>query len=189
VWDAQTHAVAATLNDADNTFALTAAYSSDGTTLAVGADSGKVYVWDVGRQALITTLPLRGQPSVQSLAFSPDGNELAVAEADRTYVWDLASHAVVATLPSTLGPILFSPNGKRLAIGDELFNATTYTSIATLSSASCSGAYGIAFSPGGSDLAVATGTQTCVWDVAEHRLIGAVTDPDGAGATAVAFSR
>jgi WD40 repeat protein len=54
---------------------------------------------------------------------------------------------------------------------------------------SCSGAYGIAFSPGGSDLAVATGTQTCVWDVAEHRLIGAVTDPGGAGATAVAFSR
>jgi serine/threonine protein kinase len=80
ILDPETHAVIATLNDADNTFALAAAYSASGTELAVGADSGKVYVWDVGRQALITTLPLRGGPSATSVAFSPDGKELAWPE-------------------------------------------------------------------------------------------------------------
>jgi hypothetical protein len=190
VWDPQTHAVAATLYDADATFALTGTYSSDGTTLAVGADSGKVYMWDVGRDALITTLPSRGQQSAATaLAFSPGSKKLAVNEGYNTYVWDLASHTVVATLPGTIGQIAFSPDGKTLAIGNELFNGTTYTPIATLSSAACSGNPGVAFSPDSSELAVATGGQTCVFSVAEHRLIGTITDPGGKGAYSVAFSR
>ncbi len=196
ILDAQTHAVVTTLNDTDNTFALTAAYSASGSALAVGADSGRVYVWDVAAHTLTATLPLRGQPSVQSLAFSPDGQDLAVSEADHTYVWDLASHAVVATLPSASSPggkvVAFSPDGKTLAIGNELWNATTYTRIATLNSAACSGVSGIAFSPDGSELAVATSSThsvTCVWSVAGHRLIGTITDPGGQGVWAVEFSK
>jgi WD40 repeat protein len=198
ILDAETHAVSATLNDVDNTFALTAAYSASGTMLAVGADSGRAYVWNVRRHALITTLPPRGLPSVQALAFSPDGKELAVGEADRTYLWNLASHAVVATLPGGFDQdatesqtIAFSPDGKTLAIGDGLWNATTYARIATLRTAACSGVSEIAFSPDGSDLAVATSNTpglTCVWSVAEHRLIGTITNPGGLGANAVAFS-
>jgi Protein kinase domain/WD domain, G-beta repeat/WD40-like Beta Propeller Repeat len=195
ILDTQTHAVVTTLTDADNTFSLTAAYSASGSMLAVGADSGKVYVWDVAAHTLVTTLPLRGQPSVQALAFSPDGKDLAVSEADHTYVWNLASHAVVATLPSVIGDskeIAFSPDGKTLAIGNELWSATTYTHIATLNNTACSGVSGIAFSPDGSELAVATSSThsvTCVWSVAGHRLIGTITDPGGQGVWAVEFSK
>jgi hypothetical protein len=196
ILDAQSHAVVETLSDADNTFALTAAYSASGSMLAIGADSGRVYVWNVLQHALVTTLPLRGQPSVQALAFSPDGKDLAVSEADHTYVWDLVSRAVVATLPSMSSPggkvVAFSPDGKTLAIGNELWNATTYTRIVTLNSAACSGVSGIAFSPDGSELAVATSSMhsvTCVWSVAGHRLIGTITDPGGQGVWAVEFSK
>ena len=195
ILNAETHAVTETLNDADNTFALTAAYNASGTLMAVGADSGKTYVWDIRRDAIITTLPLRGRPSVQALAFSPDGKTLAVSEADHTYVWNLASHAVVATMPSVIGgsgDTAFSPDGKTLAIGNELWDAATYTHIATLNSTACSGVSAIAFSPDGAELAVATfdeHSKTCVWSVAEHRLIGVITDPGGKGVFAVSFSR
>jgi hypothetical protein len=188
VWDTGTHA-AALLSDTDNTFALTAAYSPDGAGLAVGADSGKVYVWDVLRHTLITTLPAQGQPAVQSLAYSPDGKTLAVGKGDHTYLWDLASHDTVATLPGTIESLAFSPDGKTLAIGNELWNTTTHTRIATLSNARCGGVSRLAFSADSSELAIATGQLTCVWDVAARHLIGTVTDPKGAGATAVAFSR
>jgi WD40 repeat protein len=189
VWDARTRARAALLPDTDNTFALTAAYSPDGAELAVGADSGKVYVWDVPRHTLITTLPAQGQPAVQSLAFSPDGKTLAIAMADHTYLRELASHNTVATLPGTIESLAFSPDGKTLAIGNELWNTTTHTRIATLSNARCGSVFGLAFSADSSELAIATGQLTCVWDVAARRLTGTVTDPKGAGATAVAFSR
>ena len=196
IFDAKSHALIAALNNADNTFALTAAYSASGTMLAVGADSGKAYVWDVSRHVLVATLPLRGQPSVQSLAFSPDGKRLAVIEADHTYVWNLASHTVVATLPSTdaigLNIVAFSPDGATLAIGSELWNATTYAHIATLRSAACDGASAVTFSPDSSELAVATSStdsKTCLWDVAKQRLAAVVTDPGGKGVFAVAFSR
>jgi Protein kinase domain len=195
--DAKTHAVVTTLNDTDNTFALTAAYSASGALLAVGADSGKTYVWDATRHTLTATLPLRGQPSVLALAFSADGKELAVREADHVYVWDLASHTVVATLPEasslSIGKVIaFSPDGKILAIGSQLWNATTYTRIATLNNAACSGVAGVAFSPDSSELAVATSdphSVTCVWSVAAHHLLGTITDPDGQGVWDVEFSQ
>jgi WD40 repeat protein len=173
-----------------------AAYSASGTELAVGADSGKVYVWDVPRHALLATLPLRGRPSVQSLAFSPDGKRLAVIEADHTYVWNLADHTVAATLPApdSFGDetVKFSPDGRTLALADQLWNATTYAHIATLHSTACDGVTAITFSPDSSELAVATSSansQTCVWDVATRRLAAVITDPGGKGVFAVAFSR
>jgi WD domain, G-beta repeat len=71
---------------------------------------------------------LHNQKNVCQLAYSADGKLLATAAADATSsglqqfikVWDLASSRVVAQFPndfSITSTLVFSPNGKRLAVG------------------------------------------------------------------------
>lgn len=82
-----------------------------------------IELWDVTTRQRLGELP---QPAwTLSLAFSPDGNTLAVYAADRTVrVWDLATKQVIASFtaasPSSdhKGVVLFSPDGGALAIGD-----------------------------------------------------------------------
>jgi len=69
---------------------------------------------------------------VDSVAFSPDGAILAVADANGdTYLWDVATKKVIAILadPGSKGVIslAFSPNGKILATGDEDGNANLWS--------------------------------------------------------------
>ena len=150
IFDAKSHALTAAFNNVDNTFMQAAAYSASGTELAVGADSGKVYVWDVPARS--SGHPAAARPTVRAVAgVQPDGKRLAVIEADHTYVWNLADHTVAATLPApdSFGDetVKFSPDGRTLALADQLWNATTYAHIATLHSTACDGVTAITFSP------------------------------------------
>jgi len=62
---------------------------------------------------------------VTSLAFTPDGKKIASASIDGTArLWDAITGVNLLTLPIDSdvvpGPISFSPDGKRLAVGTEL---------------------------------------------------------------------
>jgi WD40 repeat protein/serine/threonine protein kinase len=98
------------------------AFSSDSRTLATasgwGADGGKdgvVRLWDV------TTEPARSRlqlPPATSVAFSPDGQTLAVGEWSRVTLYDLATARERASFPGHVGrvySVAFSPDGKTLA--------------------------------------------------------------------------
>ncbi|MEV4382979.1 AAA family ATPase [Streptosporangium sp. NPDC049644] len=75
--------------------------SPDGTRLAAEAD-GEVHVWDLATREQLATFPT---PSVEDLAFSPDGGSLAIADTDGAIrLWNVADG-------SNLSPLMVSSSG------------------------------------------------------------------------------
>ena len=139
---------------------------------------------------------------VLSVAFSPDGNTIAVGQTS-TYLWNASTHSRIATLtdPSAwgVGSAAFSPDGRTIAVGDYngstyLWNASTHSLIAVLPEPSGKQVASVAFSPDGKVIATGNGPasgsgSTYLWDVSTHSLIAIMTSPSSsAGLSSVAFS-
>jgi serine/threonine protein kinase len=138
--------------------------------------------------------PYRGT-SVSSLAFSPSGSTLAIAD-DYLCLWDIpATGCATASGFTVETSVAFSPNGTTLAAGDingftDLLNLATLTIIATLTDPGSKGVESVAFSPDGKTLAAGDfNGRTYLWNVATGKLAAALTDPGSAGVDSVAFSR
>jgi len=106
-------------------FTMDVAFSPDSTRLAGAHPDGAVSLWDVtepdvgDRERRLTTLT-GNRGLVRSVAFSPDGQQLACSSADVTRVWDVASGQPLYSLPGhskTVFDVAFSPDGTRLASG------------------------------------------------------------------------
>jgi WD40 repeat protein len=96
-----------------------AAFSPDGTRLAVGGSGEKIWLWDVATRTLERTfvLPVGGGAT---LAFSPDGRFLAAGGAQdcTVRIVEVASGHVSKVFPGhtePIGELTFSPDGTRLA--------------------------------------------------------------------------
>jgi WD40 repeat protein len=200
----------------------------DDKTLAVGEkgtlgdQSGRVYLQDTATRALIATLtdpagPFHPRPAVPipnvpgpapsgppqgvlSIAFSPDGRTLAVADSGGFVdVYDTAG-AVTPARPSEVAPLqgevtsmAFSPDGRTLAVGDGsgdtyLWDTITRRVTATLADDRFTGFHegpGVSsaeFSPDGRTLAVGDSAgQTYVWDIATRAVAARLTDPAPGG--------
>lgn len=102
------------------------AFNSDGSQAAVGDASGRVTLWDAGLSHRLAVLPdafpaplAGGVPeAVSALAFSPDGNTLAVAgDSGSLELWATASHqalAAVTTPGEGITALAFNPEGTTL---------------------------------------------------------------------------
>ena len=96
-----------------------AAYSPDGTTLAIGSTN------DVQVLNTVTGRPIRSlsltDATARALAYSPDGTTLAVSDNDgRTWLWDLSTGQASSPLAGGdgySGGLAFSPDGGMLAVG------------------------------------------------------------------------
>jgi WD40 repeat protein len=130
------------------------ALSPDGRTVATVAFSGRTALWDVAdprHPAMVATLPGSDfrhlNPSLRGQAFSPDGQILATGYYDQVFLWDVASPARPRLLRALDAPV---------------------TSAAGSSDQVPFSPQDIAFSPGGSILASATGTdQVTLWNVTD----------------------
>jgi WD40 repeat protein len=148
-----------------------------------------------------------GTQGVGSVAFSPDGKILAVADRNgQTYLRDTATWRLITTLtdPGRNGngvgaSAAFSPNGAILATsyGNDdtfLWDVATGRRIATLADSGGADVTSVAFSRNGTILA--TGDENdriSLWNVAAGKRMTTLTDPaqgagGGIGVTAVAFS-
>jgi WD40 repeat protein len=90
------------------------AFSPDSRTVAVAGTSIGAFLWDVDDD---TTLPLLEQATVRSLAWSPDGQTLALARARAVELWDVAAGRCRATLAgheNLVWSVAFSPDGRKV---------------------------------------------------------------------------
>lgn len=155
-----------------------AAFSPDGSTLALGTDHG-TRLWNTATWEETGLLP--DQTGVMCAAFSPDGTMLATGDwgdgGGVVVVWDFHSRRAVATIDgfrSWYGGLAFSPDGKMLAVPGQdrsvrLWDVSARTVVAKLEGHSTR-VRALAFSRDGQTLAVASGNSIALWDVTSfHR--------------------
>jgi WD40 repeat protein/tRNA A-37 threonylcarbamoyl transferase component Bud32 len=105
------------------------AFHPDGSWLASASSDGTVRAWPVTLSQDSQSLSGPGADGVE-LAYSPDGTRLASTARDRTVtLWDTATRQAVRTLtypllgalsptgPQWPPPVVYSPDGSRLAVG------------------------------------------------------------------------
>jgi WD40 repeat protein/tRNA A-37 threonylcarbamoyl transferase component Bud32 len=126
VWDVRTGRLLQAFRS-DSTAFSAAAFSPDGKILAgaIGdvddfpsSREGKVILWDASSWKPLRTLSGH-QSAVASVAFHPDGKQLATASRDQTIkIWDPATGQELRTLrghAARISWISYSPDGKLLA--------------------------------------------------------------------------
>ncbi len=99
------------------------AFSPDERILAGGGGFEGVHLWDVGTGEPIGVLKA-DTAQVEGLAFSPDGQMLAVAtgrgDGEAIHLWDIATQQLITTLKAegyTVRKVAFSPDGQTIAGG------------------------------------------------------------------------
>jgi COMPASS component SWD3 len=111
-------------------YASSVVVSPDGQRLATGGRDGMVRLWDAASGQLLHTLPhappdaqIRNirVPTIDVLAFSPDGQLLATSADDRKAVrlWSVADGQLRITLPYAVASLAFSPDGEALVLSTD----------------------------------------------------------------------
>jgi WD40 repeat protein len=193
-----------------------AAFSPDGTTLAVAGCGDSVALWDIATRRQVATLTSPRCPLAGQVLFSPNGGTLAlfgghaVSPTGRRYhpaacLWNMATRReTTLTDPPLLADTstqgAFSPGGTTLAVADNsgnicLWNLAARRLTATVPASSyCAPNCPIAFSPDGTMLAVGETEPSgdhghvYLWDLAARRWAGTLTDP-GKGISSLASGR
>ncbi|KAJ7366048.1 WD40-repeat-containing domain protein, partial [Mycena albidolilacea] len=156
------------------------AFSPNSKQIASGSGDYTVRVWDVKTQAQVAG-PFNGHSSaINCVAFSPDGKWIVSSALGSTtlQIWDFATgHSAVfpahsGDCPPPPACVVFSPNGKQIAVGswDDTLHIWDFTTRELVAGPlKHTGAYwvkSVAFSPNSKYIAVgATDTSIRIWDV------------------------
>ena len=166
-------------------FCVSLDFSKDGTRLASGSRDGTAIIWSTATWKAMQTLqnpapdPTAGfgQPGkgiFDDVAFSPDGQTLAVAGFEGSVqLWDVASGTLLEMLKghsSTVSAVAFSPDGRTLATGGSdqtvrLWNVATRRELMQLNSGNVElgTVESLVFSPDGQHLLAGCRGSTAFW--------------------------
>jgi WD40 repeat protein len=157
----------------DDNSAISVAFNSSGSLLAVGARDGVAHVWTFpgARERLRIS---HGAP-VSQIAFRPGVDQLVTATDDgHVRIFDVARGAILADFkcPDQIVSTAFSPSGDLLAALSSdgvvsLFDPAHRKLLRTLAGGET--AFNLAFSNDGKRLAAADGDFALVWDVSTGR--------------------
>jgi WD40 repeat protein len=180
-WNLASHTAApiATFSLGKHDIVDSVAFSNDGSVLTAGADDGTIRLWHVTAQSLnpAGVLTVGGHSGVYSIAFRRTGTILAAAMSGGTIqLWDLTTRRQVVTpilAAETYPALAFSRDGTILIIGAptgvQLWETGTEQQIGVLPDNSVGNLFHsaiMALSPGGTLLAVGTGTGTVhLWNM------------------------
>ncbi|BCL38029.1 eIF2A-related protein [Nostoc sp. MS1] len=124
---------------------------------------------------------------VYSVAYSPNGRQLASASRDKTIkIWDISTGKTLNTLSghnSEVRSIAYSPDGKYLASASfdktiKIWNISTGRAVNTLFGHN-DGVYSVTYSPDGKYLASASSDKTIkIWDISTGRAIKTLSGHD-----------
>ncbi len=112
---------------------LSAAFSPEGTSVALGFDSGMAEIRNAASGEVLATLEHQGP--ISAVAFSPDGKLVAIA--GRTArVWDVTGKVFLGAVlghPQQIGALVFNRKGNRLitACDDKLVRVFAVESVAS----------------------------------------------------------
>lgn len=114
---------------------LALAFHPDGTYLATGHETGKIYFWNTENGEEIGSIDAH-EGGVEAIAFSPDGSLLVSGGVEDYLVrfWNLETHSQVHEIdnfPARIPDLAFSPDGLFLAI-PYTFDAVRLWEIKTL---------------------------------------------------------
>jgi WD40 repeat protein len=182
------------------------AFSANGDVLAVAGGYGihSTSLFSAATGHLITKLtdPASANvmnPGVFSVAYSPDGKTLAVADGDGdVYVWNTTTRSQTDTV-SGGDAIAYSPDGKTLVVASghytDLWAAPGMQTYTSLSDPTSDSPDTVAFSPDGDTIAAGNPDGTIsLWNASTRRSIelavpaAAAFSPASSAITSVAFS-
>ena len=167
LWDVARHARTAVLQagNPSSSNGGEVAVSPDGRTIAFGAQTGTntyaVKLWSLASHRVTATAKAPCAEGVSSVAFSPNGMQLAASGFDGSVrLWDVRSTPVLfggfAGHRYPVQHIAFSPDGARLASASNDGTITLWDTRGTTLGGVANAAISLAFSPNGRMLALST---------------------------------
>ena len=172
--------------------AVSAAFSPDGKTCAIGSEMG-ISVRNVPTFQYLESLTknrgsedkFRGKDigSIQSVAFSPDGNTIASCGGNNIHLWDSDTNQFLKTLighTESVNSVVFSPGGETIASASNdrtirLWNVNTREHIKTLMGHTDS-VSSVVFSSDGKRIASASNDKTIrLWNANTGELLKTFT--------------
>ena len=165
-------------------------YVATAGELVFGADVSPVVLWRISDGALVRTFTGGPDNQADSIAFSPDGTELAAGEGFDVFVWRVSDGALLRTLSGhswSVFSVAYSPNGQSIATasGDntvKIWRRDNGQLQRTLTGHSFF-VMGVAWSPDSTRLATASFDQTSrIWNVSNGQVLRTFTDSDALNA-------
>jgi WD40 repeat protein len=126
IWDVQTQRSTYRNTTAHKKWVTNVTFSPDGTLLATADFGGFVYLWETRNWSKVADINpdelgyYDREPTVWDLAFSPEGESIAIAFNTGTIeIWDLALEERLLTIEENARSIAFSPDARLLVSGRE----------------------------------------------------------------------